>query len=492
MDRRNFLKKCAAVGVGGFVFGTRSMDLKVGDKYPRPNILLITADDLHRDSLGCCGSQAPDISPNIDAFVADGLRFNNAHVNNAICEPSRKIIGTGLYGHNSGSMGFMYANPDTVTIIERLRKAGYILGVLGKVKHSTPKQADTWDFSYKQSDLGGGRSPTKYYEYSTEFYNLCKAEKKPFYFMVNSHDPHLPWYDPAIGFRYTNEEVPSRLYSPNEFPVPDHLPDIPGVRDALANYYNSTKRFDDTFGKVIQALDESGFRNDTLVMYISDNGIATPFAKCNTYLASTITPLFVQWPGVVRPGSVNESLVETVDFFPTILDALNLPPLEQADGQSILPVLQRASAGTGREYVFTQIDSKAGGAAVPMRCIQNKQFGYIYNMWCKDDYRYRNNNEKDVMAAMDAAALTDPEIAARIQVYRYRTIEELYDLENDPGCIENLIDNPAYADQLEELRDAMVTRMQQSTDPVLTAFQNRYDLDIVRAEFNKIYPNHSG
>jgi len=77
-------------------------------------------------------------------------------------------------------------------------------------------------------------------------------------------------------------------------------------------------------------------------------------------------------------------------------------------------------------------------------------------------------------------------------VYRYRTVEELYDLENDPGCIENLIDNPAYTDQLEELRDAMVTRMQQSTDPVLTAFQNRYDLDIVRAEFNKIYPNHSG
>lgn len=310
--------------------------------------------------------------------------------------------------------------------------------------------------------------------------------------MVNSHDPHLPWYDPAIGFTKTEEEVPSRLYSPNEFPVPDHLPDIQGVRDALANYYNSTKRFDDTFGKVIQALDESGFRDNTLVLFLGDNGIATPFAKCNAYLASTITPFFVQWPGVVRAGTENNSFIETVDFFPTILDALNLPPLAQADGQSILPILQHASEGTGREYVFTQIDSKAGQAAVPMRCIQNKEFGYIYNMWCKDNYYYRNNNEKDVMDAMEEAALTDPEIAARVQVYRYRSIEELYDLENDPGSTVNLIDNPAYAAQLEELRAMMVTRMQESTDPVLYAFQNRYDLDIVRAEFNRIYPNHSG
>jgi len=478
--------------MGGFLLSSREIDIRLGDKYPRPNILLITADDLHRESLGCYGSGAPDISPNVDAFVADGMRFNNAHVNNAICAPSRKAIGTGLYGHNSGAMGFMYANPQTVTIIERLRVAGYILGVLGKVGHSTPKQADTWDFSHKQSELGGGRSPTKYYEYCTEFFELCKAENKPFYFMVNSHDPHHPWYNPAVGTKYTDEELPSRLYSPNEFPVPYFLPDIQGVRDALANYYNSAKRFDDTFGKVIQALDESGFRNNTLVMFISDNGLATPFAKCNTYLGSTITPCFFQWPGVVRPGTVNESLVEMVDFFPTILDALALPPLEQTDGQSILPLLQHASGDTGREYVYTQIDSKAGAAAVPMRCIQNKKFGYIYNMWCKDDYRYRNNNEKDVMDAMEEAALTDPQIAARVQVYRYRTLEELYDLENDPGCLVNLIDTPEYAAQLEELRSAMLTRMQDSTDPLLRAFQNRYDLDIVREEFEKVYPDHSG
>ena len=127
-----------------------------------------------------------------------------------------------------------------------------------------------------------------------------------------------------------------------------------------------------------------------------------------------------------------------------------------------------------------------------MRCIQNKDFGYIYNMWCKDGYYYRNNNEKDVMAAMEQAALTDPEIAARVQMYRYRVLEELYDLRNDPGCINNLIDNPLYAGRLDELRTAMETRMKQSTDPVLRAFQNRYDLEIVRAEFDRIYPDHTG
>ncbi len=84
--------------------------------------------------------------------------------------------------------------------------------------------------------------------------------------------------------------MPSRVYKAAEVTVPGFLPDLPGVRQELAQYLNSTRRLDDTFGRVMQALDESGMADDTLVIFISDNGIAVPFAKCNAWFHSSRTP----------------------------------------------------------------------------------------------------------------------------------------------------------------------------------------------------------
>lgn len=457
---------------------------------PPLNILLFTADDMHRNSLGCYGSTLEDISPNLDRFAREGLRFTNAHVNTAICEPSRKILASGLYGFNSGSMGFMPVREEIVTIQETLGAAGYMTGVIGKLVHSTPKYSYQWDYAFDRNDMGDGRNPTIYYERSVAFFEKCKAAGKSFYFMANSEDPHLPWYDPQIG-PIRGAEVPTRLYMPEDVPVPSHLPDVPGIRVPLSHYYNSTKRCDDTFGKVLQALDESGMRENTLIVFLSDNGMATPFAKCNTYLASTRTPLLVQWPGVVKPGSRNDSLVAGVDFFPTVLDALGMKPLKKSDGRSLLPILHGKSSDSGRDYVFTQIDSKIDKAAIPMRCIQNKKYGYIYNLWARDGYYYRNNNEQAVMRTMEAAAVNNPAVLERVTMYRYRTLEELYDLENDPGCVKNLAQSPQYKPQLRALQQAMEKRMRSSGDPLLKAFRNRLDSQIVAEEFDRIYPNHN-
>lgn len=454
------------------------------------NFLVITADDLHRESLGCYGSPVADISPNIDAFAAGGLRFTHAFVNNAICVPSRKVLASGLYGHNSGAMGFMKVDPGVVTILDRLRDEGYRLGCLGKVDHSSPKSKSEWDYYHDQGELGGGRAPTLYYRYCTNFFDLCRAENKPFYFMVNSHDPHLPWYDPDKGTTYANEEAPSRIYGPSEFPVPTHLPDIPGVREALAHFYNSTKRFDDMFGKVIQALDESGFRDSTMVLFMEDNGIATPFAKANTYFAATRTPFIVQWPGVTVPGTVNTSLVEEVDFFPTVLDILDLPP-QAGDGQSILPVLQDHTRDTGRQYVYTQIEALSSQKAFPMRCIQDRRYSYIYNMWSMDGRRYNNANEAAVWAAMVDAARENTNIAARTRMFRYRVPEELYDIVDDPGSLTNLIDSAPHQGILAQLRTAMHDRMVACNDPLLPAFNERENADAARAVFDEVYPNRT-
>jgi len=439
----------------------------------RPNILLFTADDLHAESLGVYGGRPAALTPNLDAFAAESLLFNKAHVNVAICAPCRAVIATGRYSHRSGAMGFMPAREDVPDIVSTLKAAGYHTGILGKYGHSTPKKSMEWDYHFDQKDLGNGRNPDTYYQRSQVFLKESKKAKKPFYFMVNSHDPHRPYCNPEKLTR--GAAMPSKIYKPEDVDVPGFLPDLPGVRAELATYLNSTRRLDDTFGKVMQALKESGEADNTLVLFITDNGIAVPFAKCNTWFHSSRSPLLVRWPGVIKPGTRDDKhFVSVVDFFPTFMEATNTKGPGGLDGRSFLPLL-KGHAQEGREHVFTQIDSKAGNAAVPMRCVQNERFGYIYNPFSDGKYWYRNNNEGLTMAAMNKAAATNPAIQARVDLFRYRVPEELYDLKSDPDCLHNLINESTHAESLKALQGKLVAHMQKTDDPMLAAFHNRYD-----------------
>jgi len=483
MNRRDFLKTiglsaASVLATGPIGHGSKSRKLRL-------NILLFTADDLHCDSVGCFGSKVPGLTPSLDAFAAEGLRFENAHVNVAICQPSRGVLATGLYGHNSGIMGFMHTERDIPTIMQTLRNAGYLTGVLGKVGHSTPHADYKWDFVHDQKELGSGRDPELYYGYCKEFLARCRAEGKPFYFMVNSHDPHRPYH--ISGKPIKGAKEPSKTYKPDEVEVPGFVPDLPGVRQELSYYLNSVRRLDDTFGKTMQALKESGFDDNTLVMFLSDNGIAIPFAKCNAYLASTLTPWIVRWPGVVQRGAVDtEHFISGIDFFPTVLDAAGLPIPKSLDGFSFLPLL-KGRRQSHRDKVFTQIDMKAGGDAVPMRCVQNKRFGYIFSPWADGKFWYRNNNEGLTMKAMVEAAKVDPEVAQRVKMFRYRATEEFYDLRNDPDCIHNLVDESEYKDGLRKMQDGLREWMKQTGDPLLTAFENRHSVEKRKSALIEIY-----
>ena len=443
----------------------------------RPNILLFTADDLHAESLGVYGGRPVDLTPNLDAFAAQAMRFNRAHVNAAICAPCRAIIATGRYSHRSGAMGFMKARENVPDIVTTLQSGGYLAGILGKVNHSTPKHSMKWDSQFDQKELGNGRNPEIYYERSKTFLEQSRKTGKPFYFMVNSHDPHRPYCNPEKLTR--GAAMPSRTYQPSEVKVPGFLPDLPGVRAELAHYLNSTRRLDDTFGKVMQALEESGLADNTLVMFISDNGIAVPFAKCNAWFHSSRTPMLVQWSGRVQAGTTNDrDFVSVVDLFPTFLAVSAVKGPVGLDGRSFLPLLE-GKLQAGRQYVFTQIDSKAGGDAVPMRCVQSGQFGYIYNPFSDGKHWYRNNNEGKTMAAMQTAAETDADIAARIELFRYRVPQELYDLEHDPDCLHNLIDKPNHKETIDTLQAQLVAHMKRTDDPMLKAFLNRNDRAVV-------------
>jgi N-sulfoglucosamine sulfohydrolase len=332
--------------------------------------------------------------------------------------------------------------------------------------------------AYDQAELGMGRNPEVYYGHARDFVQGAVDANKPFFLMANSHDPHRPFYgnDREEWYSQTDPPAvpPSRTFDPHEVVVPGFLPDIPEIRVEIAEYYSSVRRCDDTVGRLLDMLDETGTTNDTLVLFLSDNGMAFPFAKTNCYLNSTRTPLLARWPGVIQYGRVDdEHFASGIDFMPTILDVAGIDAPDGMDGRSFLPVL-RGEKQEGRELVFTQFHQTSARRNFPMRCVQNKRFGYIFNPWSDGEREFRNESQAGrSWKAMEEAAENDPQIAARNRLFSYRILEEFYDFENDPDALHNLIEDPKYASEIEKLRDALELWMAEVNDVALDAFVNR-------------------
>lgn len=436
----------------------------------RLNVVIFTADDLGPDGagIGAFGAKIQGITPNLDKVAKAGVRVYNAHVNSAICMPSRGVLGTGRYGFNSLHHGFFHAPDNIPTLMESLQKKGYKTGVLGKVFHSSVKNSTVWDYIYDYEELGSGRSPSKYYEKTKAFVERCHKENKPFYFMINSHDPHRPFQEPD-GKLLPGAEWPSKLYSPAEVYVPGFLPDLPGVRNEISHYYNSVRRLDDTFGKVMQAIKDAGAENNTVVIFLTDNGISMPFSKANAYLKSTKTAFFVYLPGTLKPREDKEHLIASVDLFPTIMDMIGAEKPAGLDGSSFLPLLEGKKQDT-KNKVFTQIDYLSNNKYLPMRSVQDKEFGYIFNPWSDGKTIYRNANEGETFKAMEEAGKNNSQIQARVELFRYRVPEEFYNLKNDPDCLHNLVHDKAYAKKIQQYKAQLKQWMQKYHDPMLPIF----------------------
>jgi len=293
--------------------------------------------------------------------------------------------------------------------------------------------------------------------------------------MANSHDPHRPFAGSAQEKKAWGHDLPkfTRQFKGGQVPVPDFLPDLPDIRKELAEYYTSVYRCDQSVGAVIKALEESGFADNTIVMFISDNGISMPFAKSNCYLTSTKTPWIVTWPGKVKQGSVDpEHFISGIDYMATVLDAAGIKAVDGMDGFSFLPLL--AGKKQDRKYVFTEYHKTFAKRSYPMRCVQNERFGYIFNLWAGKTGPMRMDSTSGLtFRAMQKAAGTNPEIAARVKLFEYRVPEEFYDLKKDPGALNNLIDEPDYQNEIQEMRDVLENRMKRTNDPLLKPFRER-------------------
>jgi len=286
--------------------------------------------------------------------------------------------------------------------------------------------------------------------------------------MLNTHDPHKPFYgDGGDEFDYPV----SRVYSPGEIEVPGFLPDLPEVREELARYYTSVRRADDIVGAILKILEDQGFLENTMVMFISDNGSSFPFSKANAYLNSTKTPWIVRWPGKTTAGSLDtKHFISGIDYMPTVLEAAGLQQVPNMDGTSFMTLLLGGEQAW-RRSVFTEMNTPFSGISLHMRAIQNKDFGYIYNPFFGHEQVNVEGNDGPSWAAMVKAGKSDPAIQQRVDLFSKRVPEELYHYKTDPDALVNLAADPAYADILERMRQELANEMYRTNDFILENFE---------------------
>jgi N-sulfoglucosamine sulfohydrolase len=478
MHKKSKIGTLFALFLGGLCLVQCAPSEKKEAVYRPTNVLLITADDLNYNSVGVYGCKVSNISPHLDKLAEEGIRFTNAFVNIAVCQPSRQSILTGRYPHTNGALGFEPIDTSVATLPEQLKKVGYLNGILGKEIHLKPTEKFHWDYYIREGDLasglGIGRDPDLYYHYALEFFNKSKKEDKPFFLMANSHDPHRPFAGSEQEKKQWGDDLPvaTRTIHPDEVQVPEFLPDLPEIRREIAEYYTSVYRLDQTVGTLMQALDESGMAENTLVMFLSDNGMALPFGKSNCYLNSNKTPWIVKWPGKIPEGRVDSThFISGIDFMPTILHALHLPTVPDMDGSSFLPVLKGKSQ-RNRTRVFTEFHKIFAGVDYSMRCVQEGDYGYIVNFWSDGEHKIRGDAASGrTYAAMQEAAPRDEAVAERLKMYEYRVPEELYDFARDPDGLTNLMDDPAYREVVDRLKGRLLREMKRTNDHLLPEFE---------------------
>ena len=456
----------------------------------QPNILLLTVDDMSCDSVGVFGSKLANTTPNMDKLASQSLRFAHAHVTVGNCMPCRNVMLSGLYSHNNKVEGFYQVkDPGWPHLVDLMKGAGYFTGIRGKVSHSAPYQPYAWDAdldTLPDGSKGHIKDPKSYGISTTDGIAKAKAAGKPFCLVVNISDPHKPFWSKAKGGG-KDPYTPSRIFKANEVPVPGFLFDDPQVREELALYYSSVRRADDCVGQVLAALKASGEADKTVVMFMSDHGMPLPFAKTQLYHHSTHTPWMVRWPGVTKAGSVDKQhMISAVDFLPTILDITGAPHPKRLDGRSYLPLL-KGGTQEGRDHIIKEYNENAGRSRDPMRGVQTKKYLYLFNPWSNGERVFTTATTGTVTyRRMVDLASSSKSLSARLDLYKHRVPEELYDVEKDPDCLINLINQPKHQNELKELRAKLDAWMVRSKDPMLEAFRKRENTGFVEAYVQKL------
>lgn len=424
------------------------------------NVVLVIADDLGLD-LGCYGNKVIR-TPNLDALAKRGVRFSRAYATTASCSPSRSVMLTGLHTHTSGQYGLQHpphtqqTNEWVRSLPALLRAAGYFTGLIGKF-HVGPDSVYPFDALLTKVNA---RSPTAMARNARDF--LARAGKRPFFLVYGFTDPHRA----KKGFANENfADDPAEVrYDPKDVVVPYHLPDRPEVRRELAEYYQSVSRMDRGVGMLLEVLREAGRLDDTLIIFVSDNGIPFPGAKTTLYAAGIHLPLLIASPDH-KGGRTNNALVSWCDIAPTVLECARVKgPGYKLPGRSLLPILEDDDP-KGWDAAFGSHQFHEITMYYPMRSVTTRKHKYILNLAHKLDYPFAS----DLWGSASWQGVLqrgDKMMGQRsVAAYLHRPKEELYELESDPNELKNLADDPAHAEVLSDLRRRMQAFQAETSDP---------------------------
>lgn len=413
----------------------------------RPNFLIMIADDLLWRDLGCTGN--PDVhTPNIDRLAGESMNLAGMYTPASTCSPTRHALYTGLYPVRSGA----YPNHTTVdagtrSLFGYLKERGYRVGLQAK-SHVAPPQSFPYEHLSKKAD-----------DFAALAEFIERDRSQPWLAVYASHDPHGPW-----------NRGPRERYDPAKLTLPPWMHDNELTRQKLAAYYAEVTRLDEQVGACLTALEKSGQKENTLVVFLSEQGSSFPYGgKWSLYENGVRAAAFARWPGRIRPGSRSTTLMQYVDLPPTLLAAAGLDPAgidtgcpdaegrRGFDGLSFLPVLL-GEEQRRRDYVFAQhttVGINGYRQPYPMRMVSDGRHKLILNLAPDNEYWIGGIQNDAVYKSWAADGALDPALAARVRRLSHRPAEELYDIKSDPYEQRNMASDPG----LEAVKKRLAARL---------------------------------
>jgi len=410
IDRRGFLKSAGLGAAALAVPASLGVERLLAHQHSggsRPNVLFVVADDLN-DWIGCLGGHPDSITPNIDRLAQRGVLFERAYCSAPTCNPSRASLLTGLRPsttgvyHNRQPFRMSEIGKDAVTLPQYFKGNGYRAMGAGKITHSKfpdPVSWDEFDRIRKRPKLD--KNPAKGYvevgeivfgpldvpdeetrDYRTVQWCIDRMQQKqsqPFFLACGLRKPHPDWHVPR---KYFDRFPPGKVTLPAV--RGDDLDDVPPVgvaitkrklhrrvvrsgkwREAVAAYLATVNFVDAQVGRLLDALDASGHAENTIVVFLSDQGYHLGekhhWEKSSLWEETARVPLLLVVPGMTRPGGRCKRAVSLLDIYPTLVELCGLPAKGGLEGESLVPLLENPEAPRARPALTTR---KRGSHAV--------------------------------------------------------------------------------------------------------------------------------
>ncbi len=483
LSRREFFR---AIAAGAAAFSASGLSLSCGRKSARPNILFCISDDQSYPHASAYGTRFVN-TPAFDRIAAEGILFHNAYVSAPSCCPSRSSVLTGqdFYRLRETSMNHTVWPKGLTTYPDLLQAVGYSVGFTGsgwgpgnwQVSGRTESPCGP---AFNEVTLEPPSRGISAVDYAANFQRFLarKSPDMPFAFWVGFSEPHRV-FERGIG--------EAQGISLKEGEVPGFLPDVPAVREDVADYAYEIQHFDAHLGRIIKLLEERSELDNTLIVVTSDNGMAFPRAKGTLYDFGVRMPLAVCWGRKIRPGREVDDFVSFVDFAPTFLEAAGIEVPQTMTGKSLTPLFEEAASGridSSRNHTVFGLErhfpgSRPDGAGYPMRGIRTADYLYIRNLtpganpvgnhpgpvWPEDDPvgGYGDTDGCPSKTFLFEHREEFPELFAK--AFGLRPGEELYDVQKDPFNLNNLAGDPAYAEVKAQLSQKLDAHLSATGDP---------------------------